>query len=67
MFPRMGTYYLTHRVDPAQGAESSPRRNNATTGTQLSSDPNELGMLLRLGVLIAAGVGMAMLLTWMFA
>ena len=67
MFPRMGTYYLTHRVDPAQGAEPSPRRKNATTGPQVSSDPQELGMLLRLGVLIAAGIGMVALLTWMSA
>ncbi len=48
MFPRMGTYYLTHRVDPTQGAEPSPRRKNVTTAAQVSSDPQELGMLLRL-------------------
>ena len=60
MFPRMGTYYLTHRVDPAQGAEPSPRRKSPTTAPRASSDPQELGMCC----LAAAAVWVGALLMW---
>ncbi len=64
MFHRIGGHYLVQRVHHAQRTQSGRRYGYGCADAQTRSLPEELGMLLRLGMVVATAMSLAGLLIW---
>jgi hypothetical protein len=58
MFPRMGTVYLARQLYEAQHAKVPRHGARPKTRSGIESYPQELAMMLRLGAVVIAGMGL---------
>lgn len=58
MFPRLGTVLLAHQIEQAR------RQGQRKATAESAAYPEELGMLLRLGAVVATGMVLVALVMW---